>query len=202
MASHRDMEYRLIESFGFKNVGEFNDMLQATGAVIAGSAALAMVAPIFEPADMDIWIHSFSKKEDAHGHKAMTMLFKYFMGANGYFQPILQTHNPSTEGYASGKLHDVIARIDRYINGRKVVQVIHTFVPVADAIKAFDLSVCQISWNGRKLESPHMIDIDSRICYIMHKTDPSTRELERIHKYIGRGFKLHGHYKEPEPEIM
>lgn len=210
----------VLKSYNLNNEGFFT-LMKSTGAIIAGSAALAALNNDFTPDDIDIWVHTdrfknHSQKDEGlnkvqtgtddnafifyTGHLAFEL---YFLN-NGY--KYSQTVKPKNKeeiltensGYSDGPMSKVIKHIMRYENSDgKKVQVIHTCIPVLDAVKTFDLSICA-TWCEFKEYKPKVYTYDpvntlQKIMYPL-RNDFTERENIRVAKYQSRGYILKSDY--------
>lgn len=193
------------------DIRTFSELLNATGAVVAGSAALsAYVAETpnkFTPNDLDIWVHSDFFAPLGGGlappdHPAVAVrhgyqfLFAYFMKQHGYVE--VDRPVQSDAEYTANPTFAIIRCIQRFqhTSGR-CVQVMHCKVQVDDILDTFDLSVAQTWWvpslhpQHREgfLYSAHSSAALGGLMYML-RNSTTEREKERIKKYEERGFRL------------
>ena len=205
----------LLKSYNLNNK-MFHQLMKSTGAIIAGSAALSAFNEVyncvdnFTPDDIDIWVYSYRHKErttdedfenNALIYHTCCCAFELYFLNNGYTYSKISDRQRVLE-YTDGKLSKINRKIMRFENtdGKKV-QVIHTTIPVMDAIKTFDLSICATWCNFYSCDH----DDDSRyylklctlnsnctlrkIMYLLRE-DLTDREKQRIAKYQSRGYTL------------
>jgi hypothetical protein len=187
----------ILSSFHL-DIATFGELLNATGAIVAGSAALAAYIPNkFIPNDLDIWVHSdfFPPSSSLipcpgvavrHGY---TYLFAYFMKHHGY-EEVVQPHQ-SDEEYTSNPVFAILQSIQRFQHpSGKIVQVMHCKVPVDDILESFDLSVAKTWWCPNSgLCTEHAESCNAGEMYSLREAT-TDREKDRIQKYESRGFKL------------
>ncbi len=178
----------LLSSFHLE-IDSFSKLLNATGGIVAGSAALAALVAgtpyTFTPNDLDIWVHSDSDP-------VYMFLFSYFFGQHGYSE-VDQPMQSDTE-YTSNPIFAILGCIQRFQHPSGcVVQVMHCKVCVDDVLDTFDLSVAATCWRPSSEEGClYNQDAESIHKGIMYSLRPpmTDREKERIHKYEARGFTM------------
>jgi hypothetical protein len=200
----------ILNSFHL-NIHSFSELLHATNAVVAGSAALAaQVAETpykFVPNDLDIWVHSdffaphmvLAPPENPavavrHGYQ---FLFRYFLKQHGYVE--VDRPVQSDAEYTSNPVFAILRCIQRFQHSAsgRVVQVMHCKVPVENLLDSFDLSVAQ-TWWVPSLHPQHRegflysADREAAKVGLMYLLRDCTTEREkaRIKKYEERGFRL------------
>lgn len=202
----------ILSSFHLE-IPSFSELLEATGGIVAGSAALAAYTATcpdtFIPNDLDIWVHSdFFTQDESVGpapkyHPGVAVrlgynyLFRYFFAQHGYTEIVRPVQSDSE--YTSNPVFAILRSIQRFqhkTSGR-VIQVMHCKVPVTEILGTFDLSVAQTWWIPSShpsfpegfLQTQDPVATQERKMYSLR--EPSTdREKERIAKYEARGFTL------------
>lgn len=182
------------------DIETFGQLLEATGGVLAGSAAAAAYMTgtpyTFVPNDLDIWVHSDIPLEP-HAtpvRYAYEFLFALFLRQHGYIEML--TPHQSDEEYTSNPVFAILRRIQRFqhVTGH-VVQVMHCSRGFGHVLKTFDLSVAATWWQPMKGCREGFLDTVSdhslREGRMYSLRPPATeREVARIEKYKGRGFTL------------
>jgi hypothetical protein len=197
----------VLSSFHF-DIVTFSELLNATGAVVAGSAALAAYIPNkFTPNDLDIWVHSDFFPPSLNGlappdHPGVSVrlgynyLFAYFMKHHGY----VEVDRPVQRDveYTSNPVFAILRSIQRFQHpSGQIVQVMHCKVPVDNILDSFDLSVAKTWWypscNPKQFPLGTLYTEHPESCKAGHMyslREPVTdREKARIEKYESRGFK-------------
>ena len=187
-----------ITSYGLP-FHDFQELLKKTGAVIAGSSALALyleqegIDPGFVPNDMDIFVRRPCPCDQCN--PLVQFIKKYGFKNTGKFDcNVIVAENARAYYSSMGDISNVAS----YMNGDgKEVQVIslRSDGDIKDYITDhFDLSMCATWWNG---DGFHTIDSDFTKRKIMYRmTKPSdldyveTKIQSRIEKYLLRGFRF------------
>lgn len=183
------------------DIETFGQLLEATGGVLAGSAAaaayMAETPYTFEPNDLDIWVHSDIPLDDPHRapvRHAYEFLFAQFLRQHGYVE-VLSQHQ-SDEEYTSNPVFAILSRIQRFQHGTgRIVQVMHCRRTFGHVLNTFDLSVASTWWKPMKGRREGFLDT---VCSHslrqgrMYSRRPPTndREIARIEKYKAWGFTL------------
>ena len=190
-----------ITSYGLP-FHDFQELLRNTGAVIAGSSALALyfkqegIDPGFVPNDLDIFIRRECPCDQCN--PLVKFVRKHgFEKTDKFDRFAIAAENARAYYLSMGGIKNVVS----YINGdQKEVQII-SLEPkgdVKDYITGhFDLSICATWWDGDKF---HTIDSELTKRKIMYRlTEPDMKsdmgyaesKVEgRIDKYILRGFRI------------
>ena len=175
----------------------FQDLLQTTNSLIAGSAALALylqekgVDPGFTPSDMDIWVEDTLELRSAKYHRpGNKSLFTDFFLQHGF--SLLLSFHPKQDEYEP--LHN-ISEILSFVNSEdKEIQVI--LLKERDLYKYivenFDLSSCMSWWNAadNQFDTMYPEETLQKQMYYYPTRGVAARETERIKKYQERGFLL------------
>jgi len=190
----------ILSSFHL-DIVTFGDLLEATGGVLAGSAAAAAYMAgtpyTFVPNDLDIWVHSDIPLEDPHAtpvRHAYEFLFAQFLRQHGYAE-VLTAHQ-SDEEYSSSPVFAILRRIQRFQHPTgRIVQVMHCRRGFGHVLKTFDLSVAATWWQPMKGYREGFLDTVSshslKAGRMFSLRPPATeREVARIEKYKARGFML------------
>lgn len=198
----------ILSSFHL-DINTFGELLQATKAIVAGSAALAAYdSDKFTPNDLDIWVHSdfFSSPTSPtsptsayHPGVAVrlgyTYLFSYFLKHHGYKE--VRTPHQSDAEYTSNTVFAILRSIQRFQHSTsgKVIQVMHCKVPVKEILDSFDLSVAKTWWEVSESGSVGFLrtsDPEALAKGHMYflRESATEREKSRIEKYEARGFTL------------
>jgi hypothetical protein len=200
----------LLASFHLE-IRPFSELLNATGAIVAGSAALAALVAgtpyTFTPNDLDIWVHSdFFQSNAIMKHVAFAQptavelvrrghmyIFSYFLRQHGYVE--VERPVQSDVEYTSNPVFAILRCIQRFQHpSGRVIQVIHCKVPVEEILDTFDLSVAATWWVPSVHPSNegflHTLDPESTAAGVMYslRKFATDREKERIQKYEARGF--------------
>lgn len=179
----------------------FRGLLQATGGIVAGSAALAAYLPnTFTPNDLDIWVPSDSYAQSATAEdldsalvvrKTQLYLFRYFFQTHGYEEVTCLAQSDAE--YTSNPVFAILRSIQRFqhpTSGHSI-QVIHCKVPVEQVLETFDLSVAKTWWdpllNNGTLHTHDPVATQRKEMYSLREST-TDRETMRIRKYITRGF--------------
>ncbi len=190
------------------------ELLEITGGVIAGSAALYVAAnilkgPTFAPGDLDIWVHSSRFPERVGELKetcteemmwirksALWMYNQYFtsLGYKEVSPPSSSVRAKITfmeeDGYQEGPLATVVRNIQRFEHPvtKTRIQVMHCYVSHYKAIATFDLSVCATWFNGAgQLYAMDALGIETGK-YFHLRSERTEREKERAKKYKEREY--------------
>lgn len=199
----------ILSSFHL-DITSFSELLHATNAIVAGSAALAAYmsersSDAFQPNDLDIWVRSdFFPCADATlpDHPAVAVrnshqfLFAYFLTQHGYSE----VHRPfqSDAEYASNPVFSILRNIQRFRHKSGcIIQVMHCNVVTDAILDTFDLSVAKTWWvpslhpNFRHgfLHTFDSIALKAGEMYSLREAT-TEREKDRIQKYEKRGFRL------------
>jgi len=186
-----------VTSYGLP-FAAFQELLQTTNSVVAGSAALALylaengIDPGYEPGDMDIWVEDTQQLVAARGNYVQygnLYLFTNFLIKNNFN---LSTKFEPKEDYET--LHN-ITNILSFVNREgKEIQVImmkecdiHNYI-----FHNFDLTPCMTWWNAREnvFESMWPGETLQKEMYYQLSHEMNEREIARIEKYKERGFQL------------
>eukprot|EP00744_Colponema_vietnamica_P020741 GILI01029519.1.p1 GENE.GILI01029519.1~~GILI01029519.1.p1 ORF type:complete len:189 (-),score=52.52 GILI01029519.1:420-986(-) len=161
---------------------ELAECLKATGAVVAGSAALAMAMSGFEPGDIDIWVHSPSIADS----------FDFSDPAQSVFHPFLARYAYALERSRRTLQYEelgVLKHIEtfRHASTGRSVQVIFVSCSVKEAVFSFDISVCATWWDGLGLFA---LDPQGIVDRTFTNSNPKNPILAaRSNKYQSRGFR-------------
>jgi hypothetical protein len=215
ITDNKDTILRHLRRMFVINGGLF-ELLEITGGVIAGSAALSVAAellkgPTFAPGDLDIWVHSSRFPERVGELKetcteemmwirksALWMYNQYFtsLGYKEVSPPSSSVRAKITfmeeDGYQEGPLASVVRNIQRFEHSvtKTRVQVMHCYVSPCKAIATFDLSVCATWFNG----AGHLYAMDAQGIetgkYFYLRSERTEREKERAKKYKEREYFL------------
>jgi hypothetical protein len=170
--------------------GPFRDLLITHRAILAGSAPLAAYLkehdlPSFTPTDIDVWIPPRARPFLPDP----VPLFIAHLEREGY---------QLTHEYASTdteyREEMTIATVLTLQKGQRTIQLIAVEHrdPIAYIASAFDLSPCVTWWDPAEdaLDTLYPADTRRRIMYRLYDATPSPRHIERIEKYLHRGFRI------------
>ena len=159
------MEHFLV-SYGL-DMGRFQELLNETNALVAGSAPLALylqqhgIEPGFEPCDLDIWIEDTREMVTGSGIRQRGNRYRYTKMLVEQDYHCVSTFCPEQE--EEEELH-YITRIQTFRKNGKDVQLI--FLDQSDIwsymLKNFDLSVCMTWWNAASNELETMWPEETR----------------------------------------
>ena len=212
---------RVLQGVVGTSVDSIFNILQKSGAVIAGSAALAclMDDPNFVPGDIDIFFPSGSRGKDGLLHMYN---FLNHVGSNAV--TVLDTNN--LEQFHSSLCAEHVDELNGYKNNLGIKNIVNCeihqtkqriqLIQVANCqngertslrtfIRKFDLSCCQVFFDGvtffvRSLYRYLTLNkfmVVNKFCDAM--TD--AKLVERINKYIQRGFKPYTFYPTLHTEV-
>ena len=186
----------LLSSYGLPFAG-FQELLQNTNSLVAGSAALALylqqegIDPGFVPNDLDIWAEDTRQLVAARGayvQHGNYYRFSNFLIKNGYN---LVAKNEPKESYES--LQSVTHILSfLHPNGKKIQVILLKETDLSDYITDhFDLSICMTWWNAKenKCETIYPKETLAKEMYYYPSSKDNARESERIAKYVARGFR-------------
>jgi hypothetical protein len=181
----------------------FQELINTTNSLVAGSAALALylqqhgIDPGFTPGDMDIWAEDTQELVASHGayqQHGNLYLFSNFLIQHGF--NVMSKHDPKETDYEN--FHN-ITHVLSFINREgKTVQLIlllekNLFRYISEN---FDLSPCMTWWNSdnNTFETLWEKETLRKVMYCYPTQDlhrqATSREILRIEKYEGRGFRL------------
>ncbi len=194
----------ILSAFGLPPA-ETAELLQAHSGAIAGSAALSALTSKFEPDDIDIWVYSdyYRNGPPPQRHIDALKSFKDFLELHGYEDITAITPQAITAAYYAkqrennkaykiGPLSRMTSHIQWFYSHarQKSIQVIHTFAPVSEVVKQFDLSICATWWDGINIHSLHMSSTLSGFMFRLRDPKNQKELHERLDKYKARGFIL------------
>jgi hypothetical protein len=174
---------------------KFTEAIQRHHAIIAGGSVVSVFAD-FSSSDMDIYV----KHEESFG------LITFFL-QQGY----QIRHCQEVFGYDSTFMHR--SRIMGRVNLRHPVAplpldvlVIESGVDLLDVVRQFDLSICQVWWDGRAVHGFHHDHVLSRVGTLQSSYTPHFYGLNwfiinRMYKYVSRGFRIEVQ-KEPSVPLL
>ena len=183
-----------LASYGL-DMDRFQELLQTTRALVAGSAPLALylqqngIPPGFVPCDIDIWIEDTREMITGGGIRQRGNLFLYTdMLVSQGFHCISRFSPPQEE---DEDIHH-ITRIHTFRKNDKDVQLI--FLDQSDIweymLRNFDLSICMTWWNAAEntFETMWPEETRNKVMYYYPTRLMTVRETERLDKYKARGF--------------
>jgi len=187
-----------ITSYGLP-FAPFQELLQTTNSMVAGSAALALylkqhgIDPGFEPGDMDIWVEDTQQLVAARGayvQHGNVYLFTNFLIQNGF--NVTSKFEPKEESYEKLNL---ITQIFSFVNreGKEIQVILMKERDICQYIyHYFDLSACVTWWNARDNLFETMCPEETlrKEMYYQLSNEITERETARIEKYKSRGFRL------------
>jgi len=165
---------------------EFKAEIIKSEAVIAGGSVLAVFAN-YQINDLDIYIHYSKTFEFVKFLLKQHTIFSGFHAAPAYDESFFRKNK------IMGRFRFVIR--DRYLSTGIDVMVIPDEVPIENVVTNFDLSFCQVWWNGQKMLSDDITDVRTKSGrlnndYISSFFNMNTFTINRIKKYKDRGFKI------------
>ena len=180
-----DFEKKLAINIPF--FPEFKKELIKAGAVIAGGYVLSFFSDYISK-DIDIYIH-YSKARD----------FLQFLYING--GEIVSSNIASVYDESFFRKNNIISRyalefrVEKYKILYMDVMIIPDDHPLENVVTNFDLTFCQIWWNGERVISENIEDIKTKTGRLNKDYVKSYLELnkflvDRILKYKERGFKI------------
>ena len=191
----------LITSYGLP-FEVFHMLMTESNALVAGSAALALylkqegVDPGFEPNDLDIWVENTHDTWFSSGRVnqlANDWKFSLFLVKHGYdlttkFDSTVNSHYYST----MPNIRHIFHFINR--NGKKIQVISVTETNLFMYIQNhFDLTACMTWWSV--VENVFRTAFPELTCkkelQIISGFQNEPRTLQRVEKYIARGFTVH-----------
>lgn len=155
-------------------------------ALIAGGSLLSVFAN-YPINDLDIYIHYSKSFEFVKFLLKQNTIFSGFHAAPAYDESFFRKNK------IMGRFRFVIR--DRYLSTGIDIMVIPDEVPIENVVTNFDLSFCQVWWNGQKMLSDDITDVRTKSGHLNHDYISSffnmnTFTINRIKKYKDRGFKI------------
>ena len=186
-----------ISSYGI-DFPQFQDLMQTTNSLFAGSAALALylkendVDTSYVPNDMDIFLedtHSIFQENGHWNQKSNVARFTKFLLKHGYN---IKCDQDSKEYYSSIKK---IKQIISFVHRDHIIQLIVVMQKdLGNYIKTqFDLSICATWWNAHTntFETASPETTLKKVMYVLSGEHGWVDGLRiRIRKYKDRGFRL------------
>jgi hypothetical protein len=173
----------------------FKEAIIQHKAIIAGGSVLSVFGD-YPINDLDIYIHYSNSKE----------FLKILYINGGDFEKI---HNAPAYDQSFFKKNNIISRFHmkfrenfyrnlRHLNNRSIkmdIMIIPDHIPLENIVTNFDLTFCQVWWDGKNIYSDDIEDVRTKSGslnkdYIPAYLDMNQFIVERISKYTKRGFKI------------
>lgn len=207
-----------------KDINTFKTTLRNHNAYIAGGFLLSAIAvDKFETNDLDIYVSAlnFDSLIDTLNiiPNCDKLYFRNLADAEGnfYFEKYDTDKNckfiiASEYDHSFFKKNNIKLKISINCSGSKFlkidIMVINAGVPVLDVIKNFDLTCCQLWYNGSEFNGTHLADINKKKAYLNEGYASSLLNnnffiKNRMEKYTDRGFTIEipiHKYEIPEKE--
>lgn len=176
---------------------EWKALIQSSGALVAGGSVLCALhdLPIH---DFDIYVHQ---------SKAQTFLTSlcsfHMMSQSDYHSCPAYDDSFMRRNHIIGRFHLVTGysrygRRDQNVVPRVTfdVMVIPDQIPLTSVVSHFDLTFCQVWWDGTRLDTTHVVDVRSKrgslqSDYLSMYMACNSFTCKRIQKYLKRGFHVH-----------
>jgi hypothetical protein len=178
---------------------EFKEAIIRHKAIIAGGSVLSTFAR-YDINDLDIYIHYSESKE-----------FLYFLYTNG--GSFVSNHIAPAYDESFFRKNNIMGRFHMSFNSsfygfrnqqnhlynqffiKMDIMIIPDHIPLENVVTNFDLTFCQVWWDGNSILSNDIEDVRSRSGslnkdYIQAYLDMNTFIIKRIQKYKKRGFKI------------
>lgn len=174
----------------------FKQLIQDYEAVVAGGSVLCALheMPI---QDFDIYVHQ------SKVHAFLSNLCSLeVMTQSDYHSCPAYDESFMRRNHIMGRFH-LVTRYSRYVRHRNVgprnsfdIMVIPDHIPLKQVVTNFDLTFCQVWWDGHRLDATHVVDIRSKhgslqSDYLSMYVDCNVFTCKRIQKYLKRGFYIH-----------
>ena len=185
-----DYQNFLREKFFLEKYDEFNNKLIETEGIIAGSSVLSVYQNFSttreENIDLDIYIHISKAK-----------ILVDFLRSNGW--ELYGSRNYITPEYDESffKKNNILGRFRLFNNNYKNLDIliIADEHMLENIVKNFDLSICEIWYDGRTVQYTDESGINNKITTLRKEYIPALLNmnkftLNRIKKYENRGFKI------------
>jgi len=177
---------------------EFKDIIIKNKAIIAGGSVLSIFGD-YKINDLDIYVNYSQAKE----------LLKdlYILGCTN-----MNSHQAPAYDQSFFRKNNIIARFftvmdanvfyrnqhrnSRHNNRLSIdIMIIPDHIPLETVVTNFDLTFCQVWWDGEKIHSYDIDDIRSKSGYlnpdyIQSYLDMNIFIIRRLHKYKNRGFEI------------
>lgn len=185
--TNRFITRRLIPITGWENIDEFCRKLKELDAYIAGSFPLQAVLNVEWKSDVDIWVY-----DEEYQGKNLRALIAYLLSI-GASIPKTYSGKLYEESNYSRLRNDVHRILECSLNDSKI-QIVSCKRPTLDIIRNFDLTICEVGFDGEKVSIIGDTTMDD---IINHRLVPGTsdqsifewyRTFRRMIKYIERGF--------------
>lgn len=185
--TNRFITRRLTPITGWDNIDEFCRKLKELDAYIAGSFPLQAVLNVEWKSDIDIWVY-----DKEYQGKKLKALIAYLLSIGATLPKTYSSKLYEESNYSRLK-NDVHRILDCSLNDSKI-QIVSCKRPTLDIIRNFDLTICEVGFDGEKVSIIGDTTMDD---IINHRLVPGTsdqsifewfRTFRRMLKYIERGF--------------
>ena len=172
----------------------FIELLKKHNAVIAGSFVLSQYAPppSFKPYDMDIYIN------EKHFDDFITTLLKMGIFASSKFL-LIGLNTSSTYDQSFFKKNGIKFKISGFITLKETfrtdIMIVRNDRNIKDVVSNFDLSICEIWYNGKDIQATHEDHILKKEGMLRKEYHTAFFQgnkfiMKRIQKYTNRGFTI------------
>ena len=181
----------LTENISLEIFNVLNEALISENAYIAGGSVLSCYTnPQFHTDDLDIYVNQ---------RNFNNLIIKL----NNYYHFLLGDDINLAPPYDGSffKKNNILFRIrgvsEKRINIKYIdIMVIPDEINITDVLSNFDLTICEIWYNGRTINGTSLADIKNKVGYLRKEYNDSlfkhlnTFIIKRIKKYRERGFKI------------
>jgi hypothetical protein len=171
----------LDELIGNDKALKLSDALDKHGAIIAGGAVLGPYAD-FKSSDIDIYV-PISKGSAFLEDSGIKLWHTRFVSAPPYDKSFFRKNH-------------ILVKFEGWIRGKIDIMLVNDDIPVETVAKNFDLSFCQIWYDGKVVEATDPNDIKNKSGKLTNEYVVSLVSqlnvfiIKRIKKYKKRGFKI------------
>lgn len=183
---------KLKNIYGDNPTRFLNESIEETGALIAGGSVLSAYAN-FELKDLDIYVNISNSNRLFYSLYELGYIISYRVMAPAYDQSFFRKNNILTRFFLinnneSGDYQDILPTID--------VMILPDNVKPIDVVNNFDLSFCQIWFDGKKVNASNFDEIKKKEGHLRSEYVESYIKyqnifiIKRMNKYKARGFTI------------